>query len=78
MNNYWHLNDDQKRIVLQQASIKIGLPVESVEKDLWVTAILQSVFSLPHANKFVFKGGTSQEIFIVRKGTDLSGPDKSS
>ena len=59
MNSFWQLNDDQKRIVLQQASIKIGLPVESVEKDLWVTAILQSVFSLPYANKFVFKGGTS-------------------
>ena len=59
MNSFWQLNDDQKRIVLQQTSIKIGLPVESVEKDLWVTAILQSVFSLPYANKFVFKGGTS-------------------
>lgn len=59
MNNYWQLSDAQKRIVLQQTSIKIGLPVESVEKDLWVTAILQSVFSLPYADKFVFKGGTS-------------------
>lgn len=59
MNNYWQLSDDRKRIVLQQTSIKIGLPVESVEKDLWVTAILQSVFSLPYADKFVFKGGTS-------------------
>lgn len=59
MNNYWKLSDDQKRIALQQTSIKIGLPVESVEKDLWVTAILQSVFSLPYADKFVFKGGTS-------------------
>ena len=45
--------------MLQQTLIKIGLPAESVEKDLWVTAILQSVFSLPYANKFVFKGGTS-------------------
>lgn len=45
--------------MLQQTSIKIGLPVEYVEKDLWVTAILQSVFSLPYADKFVFKGGTS-------------------
>lgn len=59
MNNYWPLSDAQKRIVLQQTSIKIGLPVESVEKDLWVTAILQSVFSFTYADKFVFKGGTS-------------------
>lgn len=59
MNNYWNLSEAQKRIVLEQAATKVGLPVESVEKDLWVTAVLECVFSLPYANKFVFKGGTS-------------------
>src|SRR5699024_8037753 len=29
------------------------------EKDLWVTAVLQMVFSLPIADHLVFKGGTS-------------------
>ncbi len=59
MNDYWNLNDGQKRMVLEQAATKVGLPVESVEKDLWVTAVLECVFSLPYADKFVFKGGTS-------------------
>lgn len=59
MNNYWNLSDDPKRIVLEQTATKVGLPVESVEKDLWVTAVLECVFSLPYADKFVFKGGTS-------------------
>ena len=59
MNNYWNLSEAQKRVVLEQAATKVGLPVESVEKDLWVTAVLECVFSLPYANKFVFKGGTS-------------------
>lgn len=59
MNNYWNLSEAQKRVVLEQAATKVGLPVESVEKDLWVTAVLECVFSLPYADKFVFKGGTS-------------------
>ena len=59
MNNYWNLGDNPKRIVLEQTATKVGLPVESVEKDLWVTAVLECVFSLPYADKFVFKGGTS-------------------
>lgn len=46
-------------MVLTQAANKTGLPVQAVEKDLWVTVALQTVFSLPIANRLVFKGGTS-------------------
>ncbi len=46
-------------MVLIQAANKTGLPVQSVEKDLWVTVILQLVFTLPVAKHLVFKGGTS-------------------
>ena len=35
------------------------IPPQAVEKDLWVTTILQIVFSLPFADSLVFKGGTS-------------------
>jgi predicted nucleotidyltransferase component of viral defense system len=35
------------------------IPPQAVEKDLWVTTILQIVFSLPFADHMVFKGGTS-------------------
>ena len=46
-------------MVLTQVANKTGLPVQAVEKDLWVTVVLQTVFSLPIANRLVFKGGTS-------------------
>lgn len=59
MNNYWELSDSKKRAILDQSAIRVGLPVESIEKDLWVTAIIQAVFSLPYADKLLFKGGTS-------------------
>ena len=59
MNNYFQLSKDQQQIVLTQAANKTGLPVQAVEKDLWVTVVLQMVFALPVANHLVFKGGTS-------------------
>ncbi|MBR8707079.1 hypothetical protein IX324_002899 [Bacteroides pyogenes] len=46
-------------MVLTQAANKTGLPVQAVEKDLWVTVVLQMVFTLPVGNHLVFKGGTS-------------------
>lgn len=59
MNNYFQLSKEQQQIVLTQAANKTGLPVQAVEKDLWVTVVLQMVFALPVANHLVFKGGTS-------------------
>ena len=32
-------------MVLSQAANKAGLPVQAVEKDLWVTVVLQLVFT---------------------------------
>lgn len=58
-NNYFELTSAQQRIILEQAAIKQGLPQQAIEKDLWVTAILQVLFSLPCADSLVFKGGTS-------------------
>lgn len=57
--NYFELPVDVQRRVLQQTSVRIGLPEQAIEKDLWVTTILQLLFSLPFSNKMVFKGGTS-------------------
>jgi hypothetical protein len=59
MNNYFELSIDDQRRVLQQASARYGLPPQAIEKDLWVTTILQIVFTLPFAEKIIFKGGTS-------------------
>lgn len=58
MNNYFQLSTEQQRMVLSQAANRTGLPVQAVEKDLWVTVVLQQVFSLPVAKHLVFKGGT--------------------
>ena len=59
MNDYFHLSPQQQQMVLTQAAGKTGLPVQAVEKDLWVTVALQMAFTLPIADKLVFKGGTS-------------------
>lgn len=59
MNNYISLTEDQQRLLLSQTAALVGLPEQAVEKDLWVTMILQLVFTLPNAGKMVFKGGTT-------------------
>ena len=58
-NNYFELTTAQQRTILEQAAIKRGLPKQAIEKDLWVTAVIQMLFSLPCADNLVFKGGTS-------------------
>jgi predicted nucleotidyltransferase component of viral defense system len=59
MSNFLLLPDEKKREYIFNATLNLGLPPQSIEKDLWVTTILQLVFSLPFADKLVFKGGTS-------------------
>lgn len=59
MNRYFDLTPEQQRTIITQTAIRLGLPEQAVEKDLWVTTILQLVFILPFADKLVFKGGTS-------------------
>ncbi|MFI3314233.1 MAG: nucleotidyl transferase AbiEii/AbiGii toxin family protein [Rikenellaceae bacterium] len=59
MNNYFELSDSDKVLLVKQTSERVNLNVEAVEKDLWVTIVLQTLFSLPYADKLVFKGGTS-------------------
>ena len=59
MNRYFDLTPEQQRTIITQTAIRLGLPEQAVEKDLWVTTILQLVFTLPFADKLVFKGGTS-------------------
>ena len=58
-NDYFSLNPAQQRQVIEQTAAKLNLPVQAIEKDLWVTAILQVLFTLPCAHGLVFKGGTS-------------------
>lgn len=53
-----HTPAEQRQAFLLTAQKK-HLPEPSVEKDWWVTQILNLVFSLPIADQLVFKGGTS-------------------
>ena len=59
MNSYHTLPIETKRLLIEQTSLKYGLSKQIVEKDLWVSILLEVIFTLPFANKLVFKGGTS-------------------
>lgn len=59
MNDILKLTEQQRRMVFEQTAVRVHLPVAAVEKDFWVTEILGLVFSLPFADRLVFKGGTS-------------------
>lgn len=59
MNKYLSTTDAVRRTLLEQAKGRFDIPVESIEKDLWVTQVLQALFSLPVSEHLVFKGGTS-------------------
>ena len=59
MNNFYLLPMEQQRLLLTSAENQIGLPAAAIEKDMWVTCILQLLFSLDLRTDFLFKGGTS-------------------
>lgn len=59
MANYFNLTSARQQTVITQTSARLGIPPQAIEKDLWVTTILQIVFTLPLAKHLVFKGGTS-------------------
>ena len=59
MNNFRNLTKEQQIAVIEQLVNEMGLPPQAIEKDLWVTSILQLIFSLSFADHLVFKGGTS-------------------
>ena len=59
MNNSFTLSNNRKKEVIEATSDRTGIFLQISKKDLWVTTVLQIVFSLPFADKIVFKGGTS-------------------
>lgn len=60
MNINWiSLSDTDRRTILEQTSVRNGYIIQAVEKDWWVTTVLEALFSLPFANQLSFKGGTS-------------------
>ena len=59
MNNFFQLSQKDRIEIINQAVIHKKLPPEAIEKDIWVTAILRSLFALPYSEHISFKGGTS-------------------
>ena len=63
MTDYFLLTPAQQRTIIEQTQNRLGLPPQAVEKDLWVTCILQVLFSLDISANIIFKGGTSLSKF---------------
>lgn len=59
MNTWVGLAKDEKLTILANVAQHKGIVDNAVEKDYWVSVVLRTIFSLPYASAFVFKGGTS-------------------
>lgn len=60
MNNFLQLPAETRRTIYEQVSLRLGIDdPKAIEKDIWVTGILQAVYTLSYADKLVFKGGSS-------------------
>ncbi|HEY4289168.1 MAG TPA: nucleotidyl transferase AbiEii/AbiGii toxin family protein [Puia sp.] len=53
------LPEERKRAFIAETATETGMTEKAVEKDWWVTLVLRAIFTLPMAEHFVFKGGTS-------------------
>lgn len=59
MTGWLKLTDDQRRETLDQVQRVTGINVKAIEKDWWVTLVLNALFQTAMAGHFMFKGGTS-------------------
>jgi hypothetical protein len=60
MEQYFALPESERRTLLEQTSERKNLPVQSIEKDLWVCWLLHQLMTLePWGQHLTFKGGTS-------------------
>ena len=59
MTDWNELDNNEKIAAIQNVAGIKHIPPQVVEKDLWVTILLQMVYTLPFADKIVLKGGTS-------------------
>lgn len=48
MNKFLNLSDIQRRNVFESVAAKVDLPAQVIEKDFWVTAIIQIIFCVTH------------------------------
>ncbi len=57
--NWFRLEKARQRTILEQTSARTEVPVYAVEKDIWVSILLQEIFKMSCADQIIFKGGTS-------------------
>ena len=56
---WFNLNIEDRLAVLQQASAISAINNKALEKDIWVTIVLDAIFRSKYAEHLHFKGGTS-------------------
>lgn len=66
MENWISLRESDRKDIFEQTVAKLGIPSFAVEKDWWVTHVLQTLFETSFSGHLLFKGGTS-----LSKGWDL-------
>jgi predicted nucleotidyltransferase component of viral defense system len=59
MSKFLQLPVEEQIKHISKSMFSLNLPNVAIEKDVWVTAVLRSLFALPYANQISFKGGTS-------------------
>jgi len=59
MKKFFQLSEKDRIDIVNQTVIHKKLPPGAIEKDVWVTAVLRSLFALPYSEHISFKGGTS-------------------
>ena len=60
MPDFFELPREDQREALLVAAEHSGRPLHLLEKDVWVVWALHHLFTGPHAQHLVFKGGTSR------------------
>lgn len=58
-NRFATLSDEEKRMLFSRVSEQTKLAVQVIEKDWWVTIVLQLLSQSSCADYLSFKGGTS-------------------
>lgn len=59
MKEWFSLSENDRKLVIQQVSVKKGLPQSAIEKDWWATLAMRVIFDMEFSKYFIFKGGTS-------------------
>jgi predicted nucleotidyltransferase component of viral defense system len=59
MSSFFKISAKRQTNAIETVAKKLKIVPPSVEKDVWVTAVLRALFALPYAEHLSFKGGTS-------------------